>query len=150
MKLPCIFCIQNTQKHDRSPSSGWILTIPMWQSLILSMIDRRNARGGQRCHHRRRTGTGRLRRWRCKFFGVADVGGSRESHSVYEWANRHVGWWLWVLARVCQRFGVNWLCDGWAVKMYCFGRHGCDVCFVSRWKKMKLQLSNFVQVPWNK
>ena len=55
--------------------------------------------------------------------------------TVYEWANRHVGWWLWVLARGCQRFGVNWLCDGWAVKMYCFGRHGCDVCFVSRWEK---------------
>jgi hypothetical protein len=74
-------CIQNTQKHDSSPSYGWILTIPTWQSLTLSMINRRNARGGQQCHHRRRTGAGWLRRWTCKFFDVADIGGSREGRS---------------------------------------------------------------------
>jgi hypothetical protein len=63
VRLSYILPHSKTQKHDNSPSSGPIWTIPTRQSRLLLIRGRGNVRGGWWHHHRRRTGVGKCRRW---------------------------------------------------------------------------------------
>lgn len=67
-EFTCVVKAYNNRKHEISPSTDLIWTVPTRQPRLRSIRGRRNALGGPCDHYRKRTGGRRLRRCTGDFF----------------------------------------------------------------------------------